>query len=156
MFRSVTLYVFKLLCFTLLRNMYVFLPCLSLTYSIPRSIRKSTIVILSSCVPRAVTRKIMSVEAFVRKFGVMYLYSCWIEIREFCGPRIEFGVSSCCLSVSDLMGRFLRITVYKRWSRVGVWTGTLKNSTKCLALGARPYVQLFQSACTSMCRHIYN
>ena len=30
------------------------------------------------------------------------------------------------------MGRCVGITVYKGWSRVGAWTGTLKNPTKCL------------------------
>ena len=32
----------------------------------------------------------------------------------------------------DLIGRFLGITVQKWWPRVGAWTGTLKNPTKCL------------------------
>ena len=30
------------------------------------------------------------------------------------------------------MGLFFGITVYKGWPRVGAWTGTLKNPTKCL------------------------
>ena len=32
----------------------------------------------------------------------------------------------------DLLGRRVGITVYKGWSRVGAWMGTLKNPTKCL------------------------
>ena len=32
----------------------------------------------------------------------------------------------------DLKGWFLGITVLKEWPRVGAWTGTLKNLTKCL------------------------
>ena len=47
---------------------------------------------------------------------------------------MEFNVSSVssCVSLkATKMGRFLQITV-KRGSRVGAWTSTLKNHTKCL------------------------
>ena len=56
------------------------------------------------------------------------------------------------------MGRLLGLTVWKGWPRVGAWTGTLKNPTKCLCrweLDLRSNF-LLQSACTSMCRHIYD
>ena len=58
----------------------------------------------------------------------------------------------------DLMGWFLGITVLKGWPLVGAWTGTLKNTTKYLWRWEpdRMFNFLIQSACTSMCRHIYN
>ena len=56
-----------------------------------------------------------------------------------------------------LNGAVCRNHRIKGWSRVGARTGTLKNPTKCLWRWEPTVGQLLlQSACTSMCRHIYD
>ena len=74
----------------------------------------------------------MFVHNMYTQFSVSCIHLCRTPVRtrgvksRMCPPHPQRAVKC------DLYGRCVGITVKKGWSRVGAWTGTLKNPMKCL------------------------